>query len=603
MFASLHIPGGKTLRIAQILTSVGIVVLSSQTVQADDPRSVGTVSGTFFYDPPDRGGVTGEEFDIGQNDNSVGSYVLRAGEENTVVSGTVGTARERAPRLGIGTGSGADGFLTVTGAGAVMRMLGDDSGSTMDIGTRGTGSVSITNGGRLEVLTPSNTDSSSSSSIQLGKSNGDGTLLVDNGTVVVSSPLDAFLFVGANQRDNPVPGGTASVSISNGSALNIVAMAPIVPPTDDDISEAGIVLGQVENSNNSMTVDASTVSVLAEAGYAGLSIAREANSSSTFVLQNGSIMSVDANTSGAVNARFSGALLQVGRDNGTNGSLRIESGAELNMTSNVDGSFVGIGRNEGAFGALTITTGGSLSYNNPANDGVMQVGQDDPTTSNGGVGLVTVTGSGSTLDFDGMIEVGNARGSGSSTGIMTVSNGGTVLADTIDVYDGGILKGSGGTINAAVSVTAGGLLAPGASPGTLDIIGDLSLGASSRLEIEFAGSSLGEFDVLNIFGDLVAEAPFSLTMSFLNNFMPEEGSIFNFLNVTGDIDGFFDFAEIDFLGIDSNFSPSFRNDGEGGIAVGFTRLAPVPLPMPAMLLLSGMGAFATLRRRRGRAIQ
>ncbi|MET3654913.1 outer membrane autotransporter protein, partial [Dyella japonica] len=107
-----------------------------------------------------------------------------------------------------------------------------------------------------------------------------------------------------------------------------------------------------------------------------------------------------------------------------------------------------------------------------------------------GSGITTLGGdsstfSGSTSVTNGTLEVNGALGNASST--MTVSNGGA-------------LKGNG-TIGGNVAISDG-ILAPGNSPGTLTIGGDLSLTAASVLNYEFgqAGVVGGPLNDLTVVG-------------------------------------------------------------------------------------------------------
>lgn len=313
--------------------------------------------------------------------------------------------------------------------------------------------------------------------------------------------------------------------------LSIHALAPVVVLPSGDDSEASIVLGQDIDTTTSMTVDSSMVVVSSETSSAGLSVAREQGSSGSFVLTNGATMSIDASTTAPVANpnRFQGAFVDIGRDAGTNGIMTISGGASLAMTSGIDGGFIGVGREGGGFGRLTVESGGTLSYFNAANDGFMEVGQSSPATANGGIGLVTVTGAGSRIDFDGEISVGNSSGPRTSTGLLTVSNGGVLSAGAINLWDGGILRGSGGTVSANVIGHSGSFIQPGLSPGDLTIDGSLTMMAGSALTLEIGGTASGEFDVLNILGDLNADGAFNFMLSFLNGFTPEEGAEFNVL--------------------------------------------------------------------------
>src|SRR5690606_33324276 len=101
-------------------------------------------------------------------------------------------------------------------------------------------------------------------------------------------------------------------------------------------------------------------------------------------------------------------------------------------------------------------------------------------------------------------------------------SGGTLLVNgtlgdgtiAVDVLSGGTLGGTG-TIGGSVTV-ADGVLAPGESPGTLTIAGDLLLDAGARLEFEFGeanfpGGPLN--DLVEIGGDLVLDGTLDVTVT------------------------------------------------------------------------------------------
>jgi hypothetical protein len=61
--------------------------------------------------------------------------------------------------------------------------------------------------------------------------------------------------------------------------------------------------------------------------------------------------------------------------------------------------------------------------------------------------------------------------------------------------------GGTGTVGGSVSVSAGGTLAPGDSPGILST-GSVSLASGSTYSVEINGASAGQFDRLNVAGSV-----------------------------------------------------------------------------------------------------
>ncbi|WP_309088017.1 autotransporter-associated beta strand repeat-containing protein [Phenylobacterium sp.] len=106
------------------------------------------------------------------------------------------------------------------------------------------------------------------------------------------------------------------------------------------------------------------------------------------------------------------------------------------------------------------------------------------------------------------------------TGLTTISGGelrvdGTLggATSTVAVNAGGLLGGSG-TVGGDVTVANGGVLAPGNSPGTLTIAGDLVLNGGSILQMEFGaaddpGNALN--DLIVVGGDLRLDGTIDVT--------------------------------------------------------------------------------------------
>ncbi|MBI2799092.1 MAG: VPLPA-CTERM sorting domain-containing protein [Gammaproteobacteria bacterium] len=128
-----------------------------------------------------------------------------------------------------------------------------------------------------------------------------------------------------------------------------------------------------------------------------------------------------------------------------------------------------------------------------------------------------------------------------------------------------------------------GTIAPGESPGTLTIQGDLVQAADGKLVIEIGGTTPGTlYDVLNITGKLTLGG--TLEIDLLNGFIPGPNDVFNFLTF-GSFDG--SFANIiSPQSLHLNFGPN-----------GITAASAVPLPTAVWLLGSALGGLGFYRRR------
>lgn len=208
-----------------------------------------------------------------------------------------------------------------------------------------------------------------------------------------------------------------------------------------------------------------------------------------------------------------------------------------------------------------------------------------------------------------------------ASGELRVSSGGVVQVGfkspgfdifntgDINVNANGRLTGDGGTIDANV-VLNGGAIAPGASPGILNILGDLNA-IQGLIEIEIAGTEPGQYDQLNVGGNLIAETGLDIEINFLDGFLPQSGDVFDFLNVAGSapifdtpslirlsVNGggaFGDAASLSFENGSISLLSGFSGDGGGDIP----DVAPIPVPAGLPLLLAGISGlwWAGSRRR------
>ncbi|MET3653824.1 autotransporter outer membrane beta-barrel domain-containing protein [Dyella japonica] len=121
-----------------------------------------------------------------------------------------------------------------------------------------------------------------------------------------------------------------------------------------------------------------------------------------------------------------------------------------------------------------------------------------------GAGTLTLTGAnsytGGTLVSTGTLRVNGNQGA--ATGLTSVASGATL--------------GGSGTIGGSVVIDNGGILAPGNSPGTLTINGDLTLNAGSLINYELGQANVagGSFnDLASVGGNLVLDGTLNVTVS------------------------------------------------------------------------------------------
>jgi T5SS/PEP-CTERM-associated repeat protein len=166
--------------------------------------------------------------------------------------------------------------------------------------------------------------------------------------------------------------------------------------------------------------------------------------------------------------------------------------------------------------------------------------------------------------------------SGNSRGIINIGAGSSLTVnDTltfrnsisyISIEDGGqlsyeVLAGIGNVQGDLTNVT---ILAPGSSPGTMSITGNLFQAGTGIVEIEIAdpdlvgGMYLQQFDVLSVSGDVVFDGV--LRLFTLDDFIPAVGDQFQVITYASHL-GKFDSVEGNHLGEGRFFDPVYSSSG------------------------------------------
>lgn len=173
--------------------------------------------------------------------------------------------------------------------------------------------------------------------------------------------------------------------------------------------------------------------------------------------------------------------------------------------------------------------------------------------------------------------------------------GGVIAALDTWISEGASLIGNG-TITGTVA-NLGGTIAPGNSPGTLSIGGDLHF-LGGLLDIELGGLGPSQFDLLTVGGAANFQGG-TIRFSFIDNFLPLPGDRFEFLVADAGI--FLDPALVS-LEVATPFEPGFRVFFEASRlffeAGGSPSATPAPEPATLVLFASGLFGLSLITRRR-----
>lgn len=386
--------------------------------------------------------------------------------------------------------------------------------------------------------------------------------------------------------------GTGQVTLANPNSTSLITFNGGDGTVSNNIAFAATTATAGITHNSSLSNQSVTLSGLLTGGSATqlLRLANgNANDSCTTVLTN------PGNTFAASSIQVWEGVLAFTSDGALGNAA---NGLSLNTTSTTRGGI--------RFDANNITLGAGRGVSVvDANfiDTQANTGTIAGVISN--VGAITKTGVG-TLIF--------SNTANTHTGIVNV-NAGTLQVDgnialsttnPVNVKTGATLSGTGSILR-TVNVEAGGLLAPGSSPGIIDVNG-LSMVANSTLFIEIDGNAAGDganfHDQVNVTGT-VSLGSATLDLDSLTNYFPAiTDLLFIIANdgadaVTGTFAGLSEGAVVTW---DTYWSANISYLGDtttGTIGNGNDVVLYNVVPAPGAGVLFGLaGVFASRRRRR-----
>lgn len=402
--------------------------------------------------------------------------------------------------------------------------------------------------------------------------NGDGDGVDIDGVLTLNNSGNIFGYGAKGAGSDTLPNNAQAVSIGGGSIINtstgqIIGSSLSADAPDGDTSRAGEGI-LVDNSSGGNAIAATTV-----------------------------------DNSGLIQGKTGAAIRIVGTFADT-------------ITNKSDGTIRGAGTGaaiQTGDGADTLNNAGTITGDNGSaidlqagNDTLNITGGTITGSIDGGTGTNTATfnpGAGNTFSYAGAISnfssvdisTGNVILSGASTysgnttvsGTLSVTNttGSATGSGDVIINSTGTLKGTG-DIAGNVSIASGGTLAPGLSPGTLTIDGNLDLVSGAHLAFELGTTS----DLLNIGGALNFTGGGTALFDIFNNGLTTgaDYTLMNYSSVSG-----LTLSNLAFGSTPSGFVGQFT------IGANALTLHVDAVPEPSRAVLGGLGlALLTLRRRR-----
>lgn len=418
------------------------------------------------------------------------------------------------------------------------------NGSQIDF----TGPFSVGPGATLTGTSNFNTGSTLSLNWSGGTVSGAGALTTDIGAVSVSGPVTLQRnWVNNTATTVTISGASGGVTIGPGATITNDGTFSITSGAAAPLAGSGTFLNRNQLSENVASP---------------VSIQSVFNNQGTLTIGGGGTTTLGAATLN------DGATYQVPAGNtlAFNGNRTFVGGGVTNPVS-------GLGGNAQFLGGTVTFTGTALynpDGNTTINNGASVIFNNGATTFSGGLNLLSGTLGGSanltvpgtalfnwttgTLAAGGLLTtnsastisgVGTLQRNWQSNNLVTISpagtlnlNGGSLTASSLNVD--GLLKGNGTitiTGSGASAVTNNGTVAPGASPGSINIVGNYVQTAAGILQIELGGTTAGStYDQLTVSGTAALNG--TLVITQFGTFAALPANTFNIISA-GAVSGTF----------------------------------------------------------------
>ncbi len=577
-------PGTGTGATGAVIISSGASVVTGNAGFGATVTTIGKgsqASGTLTVTDP--GSSLHTNFVFLGDDTSMGTLNIQNGARVTTrVASIAGSHFDLNPA------SGSSGSATVTGAGSGWIILDDGN---FEVGSKGTGSLIISSGGRVDSLGTSiatyagsngavhvtgNGSSWGAGYVDVGgagpANGGSGTLRIQNGGLVQASRVKCFAnsVVDVNNDSSSVPG----LIVEGGGAGPVAGGSPgdvLVGSTTGgrmEIRAGGHVsslrghIGFHPGSDGAVSVNGSGATWMA----AGSLFIGNGGVGSVEVLNGGSVTSAghgylgfSTNTSGQVNVSGAGSTLSFAQNlfiggnaaaAGGSGSLAIQNGGVVSAATArlYPGAYLGLGADASLNAPLTVT-GGNIAVSADitfSNSFTVEAGGLNVFSGTHraifsgqilGTGGLTKQSAGFTSPQPGTLTL---TGASSYTGETIVNAGKLVIEGSITsdvtVNSGGALGGNGAV--GSVTVNPGGVVEPGDSPGQLTVNGNYTQKSGGILNIELGGNTpgAGGYDQLVVTGTATLNG--TLNLKLVKGFLPAPGDTFSILTSSAETGNF-----------------------------------------------------------------
>jgi T5SS/PEP-CTERM-associated repeat protein len=415
----------------------------------DSAGSVDVVGGLWNIGTGSKGGF----LVAGDSAGSSGTLLVDSG--GTVAIGQGGTFLNAGSSF---TGSGISVGLAAQSNGTIIAQNGGQItvAAGVNIGTSGQGLLQVLNGGTI-ALTGTNGISTG------GSAGGVGTLLVsgNNGSASLVNFTETSKGITAGAS------GQGTVDVENGGTILMNGTG-------------GISVGQSANASGVVIVNGPFSTINQGAAGSGMGIAQAGSSTGSVLVENGGTI--------ALNGTGASSGVRLGQAAGANGTLDIEAGGTVQVGAPAN---IIVGQSAGASGLLIVNGVGAALNVGTVVGGTVTGASLGFVVGDTGTGTVTIE-NGGTVQFDST--AGSLRDGGSGNGMLTVTGTGSSLTFNTPNNPENVGIGGSGTLNvlAGGSFTANNQLGIGAvqSTGTGVVLVN-GAGSSITLTGTHAGLSVG----------------------------------------------------------------------------------------------------------------